>query len=450
MTRPLACILLILLFVAARPVRAGDVYANDNFRWSAIVKGPLRNTGLYQVHLNRAVLEKCSGTCRDLRLFDANNREIPYVIIENRNDGMRQEAYNLEVVSFEEKPAEARLTIKMPEKFRPIRQLVLDIAEKDFRRNILLEGSADAGLWTVLVQDQIYDFSSQVDLRKKHISFNEADFKYYRLTLKDEERQEAGEEKLRLTYQGLDFSAAGMQARKLQIIRVTGLTLSETETMAAYDEQYMTTLKSEQDRDGNTVISFETGLPFTRISFDLTNPYFYRRASLYSSETGMEKSYALLHQASLYRFLLSDILETKSSIESGASGHRFYRIVIENGSNPPLDIKGIRLAWIQKLLFFVALGDVRSYTAVFGNPAIEAPEYDLSNSVNQANWRRFEPEKKDISEIKENPDYRPGMQKDQKARHEKMLLTGIILLLVAGIGFWLYILLKRSRPKNDL
>jgi len=441
-------IILTLLFFAAVPVSAEYVYAPGNFRWAGSIEGPLKNSGLYQAELKDAVLEQCGVGCRALRIFDLQNMEIPYVIIENRNDGKRPETYNLEVIGLDEKSTETRVTLKMPEKYQPITQLVFDIPEKDFRQDIVLEGSVDAKSWTVVAQGQIYDFTSQVDLRKKHIEFNSSNFRYYRLTLKDDKKQAAGDEKIRLKYEGLDFSVTGLQPRKLHISRVTGRTFSETETAAIYDEQRLTAYKLEQDKDRNTVISFESGLPFTRISFDLTNPYFYRRASLYSSETGRENSYKLLQRASLYRFLLSDMIETKSVITSGISGHRYYRLIIENGSNPPLDIKAIKLGWVQKFLFFVALSDVPSYTAGFGNAAIDPPGYDLANSVNQANWQQFRYERVELRDIKQNPDYSPGLPEDKKARRGKMLLTGIIGLLVAGIGFWLYVLLRKSGNKT--
>jgi len=441
-------IMLILMIFAALPVSAEFIYTPENFRWTGIIQGLLRNAGLYQAHLNAAVLEQCGMGCRDLRIMDAANREIPYVIIENRNDARRPETYNIEVIGFDEQPAETVVTLKMPEKHYAITRLVLDIPEQDFRKDIVLEGSADAKSWTFLTKDQIYDFTSQVDLRKKHISFNASDFRYYRLTLKDNKKRSSGDEKIRLTYQGLDFSVGGMQTRKLHIRRVTGQTFSETEAMATYDEHHLTAFRSEQDKDRNTVISFESGLPFTMISFDLTNPYYYRRASLYASETGKENSYVILQQASLYRFLLSDIIEKKSDIATAISGRRFYRLVIENGSNPPLDIKGIRLGWVQKLLFFVALGDVTSYTVGFGNAAIDLPAYDLASSLNQANWQKFSPEKVELRDIKQNTDFKPGLKKDVKARREKMILTGIICLLVVGIGFWLYVLLRKAGKKK--
>ncbi|NJD56319.1 MAG: hypothetical protein FIA94_07940, partial [Nitrospirae bacterium] len=64
----------------------------DNFQYAGTIRGPLRNGVLYQVRLETPVLEKCAAGCRDLRVFH-NEKEIPYVIIENRNDGRTPSIY---------------------------------------------------------------------------------------------------------------------------------------------------------------------------------------------------------------------------------------------------------------------------------------------------------------------------------------------------------------------
>jgi len=209
----------------------------------------------------------------------------------------------------------------------------------------------------------------------------------------------------------------------------------------------MTAYRIEQDRDRNTVIFFETGLPFTRISLDVSNPYFYRKVSIYSSDTGKENSYKLLQSSSLYRLLFSDVTESKSRLDCGTSGNRYYRIVIENGSNPRLEIKGVKLGWVQKHLFFVALDDAGSYKTGFGNSAVGAPDYDLSRSINQANWQKVSSQQTEITGITQNPNFKPGLPQNARQKTEKTVLIVVVCLLVAGISYWLYSLLSKTGRK---
>lgn len=420
----------------------------DNFQYAGTIRGPLRNGVLYQVRLETPVLEKCAAGCRDLRVFH-NEKEIPYVIIENRNDGRTPSIYPLEITELDEQGSVTTLIMKMPQKYEPIRRMTLDVPDRDFRKNVTLEGSNDLKTWDVVVNDRIYDFTSQVDLRKTYISFPASSFRYYRLVMRDEARLTAKKDMLTLKYQGLDFSVSGVEARKLRIGKVMGQTFFESEHSAVYDETNMTAYRIEQDKDRDTVIAFETGIPFTRISFDVSNPYFYRKASIYSSDTGKENSFKLLQSSSIYRLLFSDITESKNILDCSSAGSRFYRIVIENRSNPELEIKGIRLGWVQKHLFFVGLDDADSYKAGLGNSAVGVPDYDLSKSINQANWQKVSSEKTEITGIMQNPNFKPGFPQDARQKTEKTVLIVVVCLLVAGISYWLYRLLSKAGRKPD-
>lgn len=425
---------------------ATPAYSPDNFRYTGTIRGPLRNGVLYQVHLEAPVLEKCAAGCRDLRVFH-NEKEIPYVVIENRNDGRSPSIYPLEITELDEQGSVTTLIMKMPQKYEPITRLTLDMPDRDFRKNVTLEGSHDLKTWTVVVNDRIYDFTSQVDLRKTYISFPASSFGYYRLVIGDESKLTAKKEMLTLKYQGLDFSVHGMEAKKLRISKVMGQTFSEPEHSAVYDETNMTAYRIEHDKDRNTVIVFETGLPFTRLSFDVSNPYFYRKVSIYSSDTGKENTYKLLQSSSLYRLLFSDVTEAKSSLDCCTAGNKYYRIVIENRSNPQLEIKSVRLGWFQKHLFFVALSDAGFYLAGFDNTSVGAPDYDLSKSINQTNWRKIASQKTEITGITQNLNFRPVLSQDARQKTEKTVLIVVVCLLVAGISFWLYTLLSKTGRK---
>lgn len=418
----------------------------DNFQYTGTIRGPLKNGVLYHVHLEAAVLEKCAAGCRDLRVFHMG-REVPYVVIENRNDGRSPSIYSLEITELDEQGPVTILIMKMPQKYEPITRLTLNIPDRDFRKNVTLEGGNDLKTWDVVVHDRIYDFSSQVDLRKTYISFPASGFRYYRLVIRDEAKLNAKKEMLTLKYQGLDLSVNGLEPKKLRIGSITGQTFFESEHSAVYDETDMTAYRIEQDKDRNTIVVFETGLPFTRISFDVSNPYFYRKVSIYSSDTGKENTYKLLQASSLYRLLFSEVTEEKSRLDCGTPGSRHYRIVIENGSNPRLDIKGVRLGWVQKHLFLVALDDADSYTAGLGNSAVGAPDYDLSRSINQANWQKVSAGKTEITAIIQNQDFKPGLPQDTRQKTEKTVLIVVVCLLVAGISYWLYSLLSKTGRK---
>lgn len=435
--------IMVLGFLSSLAVAGPDTLAPEHFRHYGAIEGPLKKNILYRSHLAGEVLEKCNARCGDLRIIDTGGQEIPYVIIEHRANGKAPEAYDVEIIGLEELSSGTQVLMKVMRKHGPIARLALDIPEKDFSRTVLLEGSKDRKSWVAVGRKQVYDFSSQVELRKTTLDFPPSDFDYFRLAFENDRKAKATRERINLKYQGLDFIADGLEGKKLRISKVTGHGNPEKEAQPAYDTYQLTTFAVAQDKDRNTVISFSTGLPFTKVVFDVSNPYFYRQVSCYAGGTEKKTRQPLL-SASVYRFLLSDKVEAHTSLDCAAAGGGLYEIVIANGNNPPLDIRGVRLEWIRKELYFVALDDVPSYAVRFGNPAMEGPSYDLAKSVHQANWRNFAAHEVEIAGVQENLSFRAATPEDVKAEREKRILVMVLCALVIGMGFWLYVLFARS------
>jgi hypothetical protein len=132
--------------------------APDNFRYAAQIQGPIKNNVLYQLDLTSEVMQKCSRTCNDLRIFDSNNKEIPYVIIEHRQPDERVESYPLEMMDYHENAEFATVTMKLPEKHGPIGEIHVDTHSRDFKKTIVVYGSHDLKKWVLLAEDTIFFF----------------------------------------------------------------------------------------------------------------------------------------------------------------------------------------------------------------------------------------------------------------------------------------------------
>ena len=435
----LACLLLLI------PISGLAAQTSpEDFAYSGRIPGPLRASGLYRLHLSQDILGRCSSTCSDVRVFDPRGVEVPYVIVEDRKPGQAPRSYLLEVVGFEEKASSIVIVLKMPDKAEPVSHLLFGMGEKDFRKAVLIEAGPDMKSWSKLGEDRIYDFSSQVDLRKTAVSFSASGARYLRVTVKDEEEGVRKGSEVSLKYEGLDFRISGLAPKKVRISSFSALTGPREKEQVEYDTQRLEGYSVSKDKDGNTVITFETGLPFTRISFDLSNGYYYRNISAYGSDTGKEGTFRLLQQGSLYRFLLADASEQRSSLEIQSSGSRYFRIVIQNRNNPPLDIRGIALSWVRRHMLFAALADAGEYSVAFGNTSVASPDYDLSRSINQSNWETSPAEQAAVSGISKNELFSQPVPGGVKAKREKLILVLVVCCLVAGMGVWLYRLLAKS------
>jgi hypothetical protein len=427
--------------VLSAPITPAD------FQYCADVKHAFKAGALYQVPLAGEVIQKIAPGFEDLRLFDAAQKETPSIVIKNIPPFETTETYPLEITGYENDASSATVILKMPKKHRPISVLSLDISGTDFKKQIAVSGSTDGKAWQPLVEDSIYDFTSQVDLRKTKVAFPSADYLYFRLKLTDYKPQAATQPSIRLKYDGLDFSVNGVKKKELRIRSVQGSTMTPAEKKPVYDKKAFTNISSALDKEGNTVIVLPADLPADQLMLEVSNPYYYRSVNLYGSSTGQDDSYRLLASQIIYRLPLSaEKHEERNLIEQQIPKHAFYKIVIVNKNNPPLEIKGITLAWAQQNLYFIALKNDERYSLCFGNQRLKRPEYDIGQFVNQNTLSQHTYERVEISSIRAGAG-RLGWE-DRFAGMEKLILKIVVVILVIGMGIWLFMLLKKAGEKT--
>lgn len=418
----------------------------ENFTHTAEIQGDTAKGSLYRAHLTGDILQSCIRNCGDIRLFDADNREVPYVILETKIDHER-ESYEVELLEFQENQGGAVLTLKMPDKSDQINNLKIDTPNRDFRIDIIIYGSNDQNSWSSIVSDVIYDFSSQVDIRKTEIRIPPLCFKYLMLKMSYGATKGTGDQ-INLKYNGLDFSVSNPQFKNIRINRVLAEALVEDDTESVYDEMPVPDYSMERGKKNETMIIVNTGIPLQRIYLDVSNPYYFRKVTVFWDEKG--EIYSLeVGNGAIYRFPIGRKQEAKNYIDLTSRRKGFYKVVIENDGNPPPDIKGVRLGWIQKQLFFVAMRDSGKYILSIGSDAADAKNYDLIQFVNDKNWNKLSSQSLSISSVVRSAGYRPAVRDDKKAAVEKMILVMIVMLLVAGMGFWLYMLLRKTAEKGS-
>jgi len=450
--RPVAgiwpAVLLVLAFLLAGP--AGRSSAADlrpvNFTHYSEVRAELKQGRLYRLHLGGELLRHCTSDCRDIRLFDADGREIPYVIVEHRIAGRKTESYRTEIVGFEEEGDSVQITVRMPEKAESVSTLKIETPDRDFRIACTLLGSSDQKVWTRISDDVLYDFSSQVDLRKTDLKFSRSSFRYYRLVLARETGK--GQEQMHLAYNGLDFSVTGAGPRKMKFSGVRAETEFEGSEETLYDEVQQQEFSVKSGSRNETVLDMHTGLPFERIYLDVVNPYYFRRTKTVLNRKDGGRPDVPESWGMIYRFPVSSRDESRTYLEPGNRGKGDYRIVIENNNSTPLEIKGVRLAWKRRYLFFIPLRDSGGIRVSVGSDAADVPAYDLVSFVNQGNWHGLQAEEIALSGVVRTPDFKPATREDRRAVTEKVILVSVVVLLVIGMGFWLYTLIRKTSKKT--
>lgn len=427
----------------------------DSFKYFAELKGNMNKDSLYQVHLSGEILSRCESRCKDIRLTGPDNAEIPYVILQDMQRKKRVKSYNLEVINYEKTPQSSNITLRAPAQNEPVSTLKLDIADRDFERNIYLYGSNDQRNWVLLKEDRIYDFSSKVHLRKTDIKFVPTDYSYYQIHITRDKSADRGEN-INLQYKDLRFRVIGGENDKsLRINRFTCQTNSKQGSELIYDEEEFTEFVRYENIEGITEIVMKPNLPASRIHFDVSNPLYYRVIDIYGSDSGDDDSFKLLKTDSLYRFMLSGYRETKDYVSLGTEHTKYIKFVIKNEDNPPLEVKGIRFQWPQKNLYFIAIHQEQPYILYFGNLELDGVVYDLARFIKSDKLHTLAFETMETLPVKNNPSYtKPENKfekgKSEKGKIEKTVLTLIVSLMVIGICYWLYVLLKKTSNLDSL
>ncbi len=441
------CILFILVCIPAAAIAAAP--APSDFSYCADVQGEVKAESLYQIHLADEIVQKAGAGFDDMRLFDTSQKETPWVVIPNIPPHETIETYPLEITGYDSDASSATVTLKLPQKHRPISVLDLTIADRDFKKRVALFGSSDGKTWQPVTEDSIYDFSSQVNVRKTKIELAKTDYRYFRLKLADFKPKAGTGPSIKLKYEGLDFSVNGvLQKKDLRIQSVEGSTQTPSEKKPVYDRKIFDKLAPTQDKDGNTVIVLQADLPLDRLTFDIANPYYYRTVTVYGSSTGKGDSYRYLMSQVIYRFpLSSDQHEEKTYLEQRVPKQAYYKVVIMNKNNPPLELKGLTFSWVQQDLYFIALKDNERYSLCFGNPRVRKPDYDIANFVNQNTLSQNVYARVELASLRASGGPRPTLG-DRFAGMEKLVLKVVVILLVIGMGLWLYTLMKKAPEKK--
>lgn len=423
--------------------------AAGDFQYQALIKGPIQKGDIYRVVLTGEVLAKISPQMGDLRLYGPDRREIPFVIIDHVIPEISGKKIILEIIRYQPGDDWVTILLKNPEPSEEINALTLDIPDRDFHKEIILDGSHDQTNWSQLVKDSIYDYSSQVDLRKVRLDFASSRFGFYRISMRDAVKPKGQDPAIHVRAKGVNVSIHYPEAKKIMVHRIVGHSGNHREAVTIYDNQ-MAHPWNSITKDRKTIIDIQAGVRFGRVDFEIDNPLYYRRVDIYYSETGTGNSYRLLTSGPhIYR--TPD--DTLNYIVNRFPHYPYIRFEIENKDDPPLNITGLRLTWVRKLLCFYGLEAASAYTLVFGNNQIAAPDYDIKKIIGQYNWTEvFAKQNPDshqltLTELSENPSFQRNIP-DKQAKREGVILTIVVICLVTGLGIWLYKLLRKAVPKR--
>jgi hypothetical protein len=463
-------VLLLTLCISASPCLAAPLGPADFQLRAPLLMTPGAGAPLARAVLTRDILEASASQLADARLFGPDGVEIAYALLDNAPaTGKDVRGMELRVLSYDRSQSEAVMVLEAPEGAPALAEIELKSPSRDFRKAALLESSPDAKTWSPLAQDAVYDFSTQIDLRKTRVAFPSTSARYLRLTLQDEPSATAAPTTnadapgVKMRVGEVDLFLRSPVVGALRLDAVFGLPRVETAAPAVHDEAVFAkpTQTPAAPNSKDTAIELATTLPADALVLEIADTIFQREAEVYAilaaapgTAPGAPPRQLRIGGANLHRFALAGAEQRNARVPLSPlpANTVALRVVIRNKDNPPLTVTQITLRWPQKLFFCAS--NAPAPAALYLKPvnpapgAVSRPRYDAQRIAETEQWRSLPFVSASFGPLHPNafPASGPTL-----ADMERWLLPAGVVLLSIGLAVWLWLLLKKGkRGQEDL
>lgn len=321
----------------------------------------VRSTGRWQ--------SRAEGGLGDLRIFDVQGREIPYLLVHPSREPRWFAAERLPI-------AATRKTSGFEADFgspQIVDMLLVEGLRAPFLKRLTLEGSGDRQRWTMLVDEGTLFDLPQEALQQLAVPFRAGQYRYLRVTWDD-------------TNSGRVPLPPVVRARSVADDRV-----SYQPFTAALSVQRR---PSEPGRSRYRLPLPAAGLPIVAVTLDVGPGHVFRPASI--TEARFDRTQAapaLLGRETLVRIEREGVTAAALRIPIAPPRESELELIVEDGNNPPLDLRGVKLEPAElPWIYLEAPGG--PLTARYGNPSLTSPVYDLEavrsrvklSELSEAQW----------------------------------------------------------------
>lgn len=448
-----------LMMACLLTLRAGAAVTPADFPFVQPVRAPapLPEPGaLAAVVLNDAVLAELNDRLTNVRLLEADQREIPFLIRPRTETQTRTEERRTPgaPLSFREHPGQrAEFIMARPEGSGVPVALLLHSTQANYEKLIGLSGSMDQQQWTPLGEAQpVFDYTRYLDVRNNRIHVPAGPWAFYRVEIAQvsEERKTVFTEVIRQVRGGeeqlTETETTRIRSEPFRVDRLEWLVreervLAERPLYAQWKIAEFETKHDDQARVSR--IEFTTRRqPLVNLWLFPEDRNFSRHVTVAATdETGTHATWLGLASATLTRIEAAPGHEPQLKLDLGGP-RRFlrYRITVSNQDNPPLRIASIQAeAETWEALYFPPAGPLSLY---YGGPFSLAPQYDIGAVLSAR--PRLEPTPWTLGPASPNPAYREPVP-PPPARSGKPIMIAAIVIMV-GL---LFVLIAKSAKQVD-
>ncbi|MDY0095646.1 MAG: DUF3999 family protein [Candidatus Vecturithrix sp.] len=396
-----------------------------------------------RVALTPEVVTLTSNQFADLRVFDDQGQETPFILYTQQPAPAN--AFDWQALSYQSSAGTQTVMLERPAHIRgTVQELGIDTPNRDFEKKAEIFASVDQQSWTLMFTGVMFDFSSRINLRKTHLEFPATAAKYLKIQIYENIAPQEQEENLRFRYKDLEFAVTGQAgvAEELTLTRFHSRALPENARPVEFSHTTVVQPETYLDENKNTIVSLgRVNLPLERVDLRIGKGFFYRTVELLAAQQDQDDAYFSVAQDVIYR--VPGIEEEKTTLEFRQTQYPYLRLKIVNHDNPPLTVQEATVLWAQRDLYFIPEPG-RSYALYCSGNAVQTPKYDIEQLIPQRYDRLLNYAEWQTGALQKNPNYRAKADPDARAKLERYLFVGFVILIAAGLGMWMLQLMKKA------
>jgi hypothetical protein len=328
----------------------------QSFNWSGDIP-EIEKEGFYKLLISPDVTSKLENEFRDIRIYDANDKEIPYIFESEKALSFNDYFVEYPIVERKEEtgwPYYTRLVIHNKSRTK-ISNIQLLIRNSDVTKKLKLSGSDDREKWYVIKDSYRFQamYSDETTSIIKIIDFPLSNYEYFEILIDD------------------------WKNNPINILKAGYYNTSIDE--GKYSEvasPQVSQLEKEEDKESVVKIVFKGKPQIDKLSVKLEGPEFYFRDAEFQvrdSSLNRSKKYEYYYSTIATVNLNSNSLNT-FYLGGVRTGVLYLRI--KNNDNEPLAVKEIVAEQLNSYLI-AKLKPKTAYKVNFGDDKLNAPNYDF-------------------------------------------------------------------------
>lgn len=315
----------------------------------------VNENGLHKIILPAEIRSFSKEDLSDFRIYDAKKNEVPYFVIQDKNQATASGFSEFKIISKTVIPRKKTIIIVETPK-KTINEIVLSITNSVVTKSFDISGSDDQKEWFGLINKaQLFNLESAQGLSVfKTLALPLSSYHYLKIEFDDKKTLP------------INVLKAGVFSNKI----------INNNVQEIFPKSSITTQYPSQKKTRIRVV-FENRQIVNQIVFNITNPTLYKRnARVYLNKIREIKHKTETYQKTISTFELNSDL--RKPINVNQLFEKEFSIEIENQDNQPLTFAEIR--FFQNQVSIIAdLKAGEEYSIKTGNPKAIAPKYDLEN-----------------------------------------------------------------------